>query len=122
MKQISGLVINHDNIAIGNYRTLIHDRLKRLFFTPIGEAIGALNKGSRIPEMLHNLNDYSIASNILSEVELLVNVYEPRIELDSIEVKTEETELYSGIIIKIDFYYTGTTIKDTIIVSDVKSR
>ncbi len=115
----AGLVINQDEIVIGNYKKFIHDRLKRLIFTPIGESIGALNKGSHVPEMMYNLNDDTIAGDILSEVELLITMYEPLIELDALEVKTEETLTYAGVLIKIDFYYSGTTIKDSLVISEV---
>jgi len=115
----AGLVINQDEIVIGNYRKFIHDRLKRLIFTPIGESIGVLDKGSHVPEMMYNLNDDTIAGDILSEVELIITLYEPLIELISIEVKTEETETYAGVLIKIDFYYSGTTIKDSLVISEV---
>ena len=115
----AGLVINENEITIGNYKKFIHDRLKRLIFTPLGESIGALNKGSHVPDMIHSLNDESIAGEILSEVELLITIYEPLIELIALEVKTEITETYAGVIIKIDFYYSGTTIKDSLLITEV---
>ena len=77
----AGLVIDDDKIAIGNYKQIIHDRLKRLIFTPIGEGIGILSKGSYVPDMLNHLNEPTVAGQILSEIELLITMYEPLIKI-----------------------------------------
>ena len=77
--------LTYDLIAIKN-ETAIARSLRNLVLTNRGERFFDSNLGSRVNNLLfENLDDIT-ASSVRSEIENVINNYEPRVELISVEV------------------------------------
>ena len=74
-------------IKISEDAELVGSHLERLFFTPIGSIPGLDGIGSRIPLFFWEPADESLANDILEEVKLLIDAYEPRLELLEVQVE-----------------------------------
>ena len=80
--------ITNDLIALKN-ATAISRSIRNLIFTQLGERFFSPNLGSRIGWTLFELLDYGSASAIESEIKITLDNYEPRVEVDTIEVTPE---------------------------------
>ena len=60
--------------------------MRNLILTILGERFFEPTLGSRINDSLFELLDYGSASNIEAEIRLTLKNYEPRVEIDTIEV------------------------------------
>jgi phage baseplate assembly protein W len=101
---IKGLdIIN--GVKISKDINLLHMSLVRLFFTPIGSQIGALDYGSRIPDYLYeDASEVNVLAILTEAKDLIVN-YEPRIVLNAIsaEIKPTTNNGSKELIINIEF-------------------
>jgi phage baseplate assembly protein W len=102
---MKGLIITANKMKIANQSELVQEQLRRLLFIPLNELIGKLQYGSRMKELLNNLKDNSLTSNVINEIEYLVQVNMPMIYINSIEVEFENGYIYTMV----------TTIKYTLI-------
>ena len=80
--------ITNDLIALKN-ATAISRSIRNLIFTQLGERFFSPNLGSRIGGSLFELLDYGSASAIETEIKITLDNYEPRVEVDTIEVTPE---------------------------------
>lgn len=77
--------LSYDLITVKN-ETAIARSLRNLVLTNRGERFFDSNLGSRVNNLLfENLDDIT-ASSVRSEIENVINNYEPRVELISVEV------------------------------------
>lgn len=77
--------LNHDLITLNN-ETAISRSIRNLVSTNLGERFFNYNLGSRISSLLFENLDTFTAQSLQSEIELLLNNYEPRIRLISVNV------------------------------------
>ena len=77
--------ITNDIIVVKN-ATAIARSMRNLILTILGERFFEPTLGSRINDSLFELLDYGSASNIEAEIRLTLKNYEPRVEIDTIEV------------------------------------
>jgi len=98
-----------EGLRVAENIKLTHSRLERLFFTPIGEAIGNLDKGSRILEYFWEGSTNENAQGILHEVKFLLKAYEPEIIPINILVKFSPMENGGAmaLIIELKFYWVN---------------
>ena len=80
--------ITNDLIALKD-ATAISRSIRNLIFTQLGERFFSPNLGSRIGGSLFELLDYGSASAIETEIKITLDNYEPRVEVDTIEVTPE---------------------------------
>ena len=75
---------------------MVHARLNRLFKTPISSLYGFINKGSRV---LNYFNEKASKENVLAvitEVKMLIRMYEKNIQLKQIGARMFEPEDNKG--------------------------
>lgn len=100
---IKGLAVT-DGVDIANDIDALSASLKRLLFVGIGESLGNLERGSRIPEYLDEPQTMQTANGIINEVVMLIQAFEKRINLQSVGVLFTDDR---GIVIQIEFYWIG---------------
>lgn len=106
---MKGLILNQNKIGVASNADLLNARLERLFFMPIGEMIGNLDVGSRILDYFHEGDTVENAQAILSEVKLLVQIFEPAIFLTKTLVKFVPTTGGAiGLIIELEAQWIDT--------------
>jgi hypothetical protein len=86
---VKGLTIQKDS-------NLFASRMERLFFTPIGESIGNLERGSRIPDFFWEGATEENAQAILREVKFLLQAFEKEIIPSKIFVKFVTPDSING--------------------------
>ena len=77
--------ITNDLIVVKN-ATSIARSVRNLILTIVGERFFQPDLGSRINNSLFELLDFASAAEIQSEIELTIKNYEPRVEIQTIEV------------------------------------
>ena len=77
--------ITNDILVVKN-ATAIARSVRNLILTIIGERFFEPTLGSRINNSLFELLDYGSAADISAEIELTIKNYEPRVEIQTIEV------------------------------------
>lgn len=97
-----GISLNND-LEIKSENDLIHSSIERLFFGEIESMIGGLNKGSRLLDYMYEPLNEKTAVAILNECRDLIDNYEPRIELQTINVEIIEGPAENGLIIHLEF-------------------
>lgn len=96
--------LTYDLIAIKN-ETAIARSLRNLVLTNKGERFFDANLGSRVNNLLfENLDDIT-ASSVRDEIENVINNYEPRVELISVEVKPDYDNGELNVLIR--YYIVG---------------
>ena len=100
-----GLTIDGSGINIKSNQQLLHSRLERLFFSPIGESIGFLNQGSRIQDYFWESDTVENAQAILHEVKWLLKAHEPSVIPTSMLVKFSPFAGGTALIIELGFYW-----------------
>ena len=80
--------ITNDVIVVKN-DTAIARSLRNLILTVLGERFFQPELGSRINNSLFEVLDYGSASSIQGEIDITVKNFEPRVEIDTIEVTPE---------------------------------
>lgn len=96
--------LTYDLIAIKN-ETAIARSLRNLVLTNQGERFFDNNLGSRVNNLLfENLDDIT-ASSVRSEIENVINNYEPRVELISVEVKPDYDNGELNVVVR--YYIVG---------------
>jgi phage baseplate assembly protein W len=95
---MKGLAITEEAVYIAQDNDLIQRDLNRLLFMRLEDAIGQLDIGSRIPDMQDNEISAATAKTIIDEATLVISLFEPRIEVDSIAVNMDSgnSENYDG--------------------------
>lgn len=93
------LLFNEEEFKIGTYEESIRDSLRRLLFTKIGSIPGLPELGSRLYLFFDEPSDEISANDILSEIQFLIETYEPRIALKSLLVDYDG----NGIIVNIKY-------------------
>ena len=98
-----------DGLRVAEDIKLTHSRLERLFFTPVGEAIGHLDKGSRILEYFWEGSTEENAQGILHEIKFLLKAFEPELIATSILVKFSPVENSGAmaLIIELSFFWVN---------------
>ncbi len=102
---MQGLIVNNSTVKIGQDAELIHASLERLLFAETGCIIGALNKGSRIPDYLGEPGNEATALGIMDEAKTLISVFEPRIVLEAIAIDITPTESTVGVILYLKWHF-----------------
>ena len=111
---MKGLTIK-SNLSIKNDSSLLQSRLERLFFCELNSSPGLLGKGSRIPEIIHELSTEEIPKAINNEVAFLIGTYETEITLVASEIILSENEYGSTDVgIYIDFYWNNNNKTDSL--------
>ena len=112
---LRGLNILSEKIKISEDEELISAHLERLIFTPINSIPGFPGIGSRVPSFFWEPGDQELVEDILQEISLLVQAYEPRISTNSIKVTIFNLAPdKTGLIIEIDWsMIVDSTIRNT---------
>jgi len=111
-----GFVVQDGMFRLLSGDELFHARMKRLLFTPINSAIGFLNKGSRVMNYFWEGATAQVAQAILSEVKILVSVYEKSAKLLTIGVRmfTPESNGAQEVEVTMEFDVNGVKTKTII--------
>ena len=106
---MKGLATIGETSSIKSDEDLIADSLERLFFTIEGGIPGLPKVGSRINRFFFDDLDEITAIEITNEIETLIDLYEPRIRRDVINVTIKHSEGLSkiGIIIEVKYTFVG---------------
>jgi phage baseplate assembly protein W len=89
----------------------INNSLKNIFSTPLGSLPGKPKFGTRINQLIFSQMDYATEITLMEMVREEVLRYEPRIILDSINIRFLPE--YNSIAIEIKYYFSANgTIKD----------
>ena len=115
---MKGLTITNGELSIKSDGELIQSRLERLFFCGLNSSVGLLQKGSRIPEILHTLATGQAPKQAITEIALLIQMYESLIILKSVSVTmwdnpTGETDME----IDVEFTWTNTDASGSVSLS-----
>ena len=96
--------LNYDIIAVTN-ETAIARSIRNLILTSKGEKFFDPLLGSRVNEILFDSIDYISASSIETEIEEVINNYEPRVDLISVDVNPnfDDNEMN----VTINYYIVG---------------
>ena len=96
--------LNYDIIAVTN-ETAIARSIRNLILTSKGEKFFDPLLGSRVNEILFDSVDYISASSIETEIEEVINNYEPRVDLISVDVNPnfDDNEMN----VTINYYIVG---------------
>lgn len=96
--------ITNDVIALTN-ETAISRSIRNLVLTALGERPFQPDLGSRISRSLFELLDYGTASVIQKDISLTIKNFEPRVEIDKIEVTPEYDN--NGYNVLISYFIVG---------------
>ena len=80
--------LSYDLVSIKN-ETAIARAVRKLVFTRRGERFFNASLGSRVTALLFDSLDPITGSNIQTEIEEVINNYEPRVELVSVKVEPD---------------------------------
>jgi len=82
---------NTDDLLVVKDDKAIKIALQNLIMTKKGERPFNSNLGSRVTELLFDLLDYGTAASLRDEIVILVNKYEPRVNLLDVIVNPDES-------------------------------
>jgi len=81
---------NTDDLLVVKNDKAIKIALQNLVMTKRGERPFNSNLGSRVSELLFDLLDYGTAASLRDEIVILINKYEPRVNLTDVIVTPDE--------------------------------
>jgi len=96
--------ITSDALVLSN-ETAISRSIRNLVLTALGERPFQPNLGSRISRSLFELLDFGTASIIRKDIELTIKNFEPRVEINTIEVTPEYDN--NGYNVLISYFIVG---------------
>lgn len=96
--------ITRDLIALSNERAISRS-IRNLVLTALGERPFQPRLGSQISRSLFELLDYGTASVIQKDVEVTIKNFEPRVEINTIEVKPEYDQ--NGYNVLVSYFIVG---------------
>ena len=96
--------ITRDLVSISN-ETAISRSIRNLVLTSLGERPFQPDLGSRISRSLFELLDFGTASIIQKEIDITIRNFEPRVEINSIEVTPEYDN--NGYNVLISYFIVG---------------
>ena len=96
--------ITRDLVSISN-ETAISRSIRNLVLTSLGERPFQLDLGSRVSRSLFELLDFGTASIIQKEIDITIKNFEPRVEINTIEVTPEYDN--NGYNVLISYFIVG---------------
>ena len=96
--------ITRDLVSISN-ETAISRSIRNLILTSLGERPFQPDLGSRISRSLFELLDFGTASIIQKEIDITIKNFEPRVEINTIEVTPEYDN--NGYNVLISYFIVG---------------
>ena len=96
--------ITSDLVSISN-ETAISRSIRNLVLTSLGERPFQPNLGSRVSRSLFELLDFGTASIIQKEIDITIKNFEPRVEINTIEVTPEYDN--NGYNVLISYFIVG---------------
>ena len=96
--------ITRDLVSISN-ETAISRSIRNLVLTSLGERPFQPDLGSRISRSLFELLDFGTASIIQKEIDITIKNFEPRVEINTIEVTPEYDN--NGYNVLISYFIVG---------------
>lgn len=103
---MKSFIIENGFFKLGDIEETTHARLKRLLLTPIDNTYGFLDYGSRVLDYFHMKSSTENIQNILSEVKMLIGVYEKdSIKLQSIYATVSTPDDSAADLLEINMEY-----------------
>jgi len=96
--------ITHDLVSISN-ETAISRSIRNLVLTALGERPFQPDLGSRVSKSLFELLDFGTATIIKKEIDITIKNFEPRVEINTIEVTPQYDN--NGYSILISYFIVG---------------
>ena len=98
-------IIDKGQFKLVDGPAMAHGRLKRLLMTPISSMYGFINKGSRVLNYFHKKVTQETVLAMMSEIKILIKVYEKNISLHKLGVRIFTPENYASEALEIELEY-----------------
>lgn len=112
--------LQNGDIYVLNELQSIRASIKNLILTRKGERIFQCYLGTDLESLLFEVANSNTADNIIEQVKTLLNLYEPRITIDSVEVFLEDDDVTLSL--KLVYTIVTSNTQDTFTSVLVKNR